>query len=150
MKARIIVVFVFFMLPFYAFKQKSHAELSSGNIHVVVEGIDRIEGQVGILLFKQEDGFPMDERKALQQVLLPLEGSALRYSFRELPYGKYAVAVMHDTNMNDKLDTNFLGIPKEGVGISNNAKGTFGVPKFRDASFELDKSDYTTTIELNY
>jgi uncharacterized protein (DUF2141 family) len=138
------------MVPFYAFMLKSNAALPSGNIHVVVEGIDNIGGQLGILLFEQEDGFPSDERKALQMVLLPLDGASLRYSFLELPYGKYAVSVMHDTNMNDKLDTNFLGIPKEGVGISNNVKGTFGAPKFKDASFDLNGSDVTTTIELSY
>jgi len=40
--------------------------------------------------------------------------------------GKYAVSVFHDENSNGKLDTNFLGIPREGVGASNNAKGHFG------------------------
>ena len=39
---------------------------------------------------------------------------------------------------NEKLDTNFFGIPKEQFGFSNNAKGRFGPPSFESASFELD------------
>ena len=150
MKAKIIIVLVFFVGPFYAFNSKSNDAISSGNIHVIVEGIEKNVGQLGILLFEQQDGFPTDERKALQQVLLPLNGTTLRYSFENLPYGTYAVSVMHDANMNDKLDTNFIGIPKEGIGISNNVTSTLSAPKFRDASFVLDKSDVTKSIELNY
>ena len=149
MKNRIIIVLAIFTIPFFALKLKSHAMLSSGSIHVVVRGIDKIEGQVGILLFEQKDGFPSDQRKAMHQVILPLEGKELNYSFSELPYGRYAVSVMHDSNMNNKLDTNILGIPKEGVGISNNAKGTFSSPKFSDASFVLDKSDIPQHLFLS-
>jgi uncharacterized protein (DUF2141 family) len=43
-----------------------------------------------------------------------------------------------DSNKNEKLDTNFFGIPKEQFGFSNNAKGRFGPPSFESASFELD------------
>jgi len=40
--------------------------------------------------------------------------------------GRYAVSVFHDENSNGKMDTNFIGIPREGVGASNNAKGHLG------------------------
>ena len=39
-----------------------------------------------------------------------------------------------------KLDTNFLGIPKEPYGFSNEKKGRFGPPKFKEVSFTLNKS----------
>jgi uncharacterized protein (DUF2141 family) len=149
-KTVIIILLGLLIVPLYAFKVQNQTAPSSGNIHVIIEGIDEDVGQIGILLFEQEDGFPSDQRKALQQVLLPFEGTTLRYSFNNLPYGTYAVSVMHDANMNDKLDTNFIGIPKEGIGISNNAKGVLSAPKFRDASFVLDKSEVTKSIELNY
>ena len=150
MKARFIFALALVSISFFAFKLKNHAILSSGNIHVEVHGIDKIEGQVGILLFEHKEGFPSDQDAALQHVLLPLKGSTLSYSFRELPYGTYAVSVMHDANMNNQLDTNIFGIPKEGTGTSNNAKGNLSAPKFSDACFMLDKADFTTSIELNY
>ena len=56
----------------------------------------------------------------------------------ELPDGIYAIGLYVDSNKNEKLDTNFFGIPKEQFGFSNNAKGRFGPPLFESASFELD------------
>jgi len=47
----------------------------------------------------------------------------------------YAVSVFHDENYNGKLDTNLLGIPREGVGASNDARGNFRPPKFGAAAF---------------
>jgi uncharacterized protein (DUF2141 family) len=58
-------------------------------------------------------------------------------TFDRLPAGEYAVAAYQDINGNGKLDRNFIGIPKEPVGVSNRAKGRFGPPKWRDAKFQL-------------
>jgi uncharacterized protein (DUF2141 family) len=54
--------------------------------------------------------------------------------------GKYAFKFIHDENMNDKLDTSWLGIPKEGFGFSNNPSMTFGPPSFDKTVFELNES----------
>jgi len=54
--------------------------------------------------------------------------------------GKYAFKFIHDENMNDKLDTNWMGIPKEGFGFSNNPSMTFGPPSFDKTVFELKES----------
>ena len=51
--------------------------------------------------------------------------------------GPLAVATFHDENDNGKLDFNFIGIPKEGTGASNNAASPFGAPKFIDAKVSL-------------
>ncbi len=62
-------------------------------------------------------------------------GSAT-YQF-EIPDGTYAIGIFVDANYNNKMDKNFLGIPKEQYGFSNNARGTFGPPSFANASFSL-------------
>ncbi|NHB67762.1 DUF2141 domain-containing protein [Perlabentimonas gracilis] len=54
--------------------------------------------------------------------------------------GKYAFKFIHDENNNNKLDTNWLGIPKEGFGFSNNPSMTFGPPSFEKTIFELNES----------
>ena len=56
----------------------------------------------------------------------------------ELPAGQYAVGIFHDVNLNNKMDNNFLGLPKEQYGFSNNARALFGPPSFEDAAFELN------------
>jgi len=150
MKVRIILAIALFTLPFYSFKVLNERSGSTGNIHVVVEGVGDIKGQIGILLFNVKEGFPTDNDKALKQVLIPLNDKKLSYTFRDISYGRYAVSIMHDENMNDKLDSNLFGIPKEGIGVSNNAKGMLSAPKFVDASFMLEAPDFTTTIELSY
>jgi len=60
---------------------------------------------------------------------------------KELKPGKYAFKYFHDENNDEKINTNFMGIPKEGYGFSNNAKGTFGPPSFDKMLFEITKSD---------
>ena len=55
----------------------------------------------------------------------------------DLPDGEYAIALYHDANGNDELDTNWLGIPKEDVGFSNAKMKTFGPPKFKECAFRM-------------
>jgi uncharacterized protein (DUF2141 family) len=64
--------------------------------------------------------------------------------------GTYAVSVFHDENSNGKLDTNFMGIPREGVGASNDAKGHLGPPKFDAASFHFLGGRLELKISVNY
>jgi uncharacterized protein (DUF2141 family) len=59
--------------------------------------------------------------------------------------GKYSFRYFHDENMNEKLDTNWLGIPKEGFGFSNDPKITFGPPSFEKTLFELEGSEVMTS-----
>lgn len=73
----------------------------------------------------------------------------LSFTFKNLESGSYAVALFHDKNSNEKLDTNFIGIPKEGFGFSNNPRVLTGPPSFNKASFELKtNSKLTKTIKL--
>ena len=62
-------------------------------------------------------------------------------AIKDLKPGKYAFKFFHDENNDEKLNTNFMGIPKEGYGFSNNAKGKFGPPSFDKMIFDLAKSD---------
>ncbi len=62
------------------------------------------------------------------------------FVIENLQPGKYAFKFIHDENINDKLDTNWLGIPKEGFGFSNNPSMTFGPPSFEKTVFEITES----------
>ena len=68
-------------------------------------------------------------------------------TLKDTPVGVYAVSAFHDINDNKKMDTNFLGIPKEPTGMSNNAKGFMGPPKYKDAKFKVLK-DIKLTINI--
>jgi len=73
-----------------------------------------------------------------------------RCDFLDIPPGTYALAVIHDENMNGELDTKRRGIPKEGYGFSNDATALFGAPKFSAASFQYDGRNLELTIDLQY
>lgn len=55
----------------------------------------------------------------------------------ELPDGEYAIAAFLDLNKNEKMDKNFIGIPKEQYGFSNNAMGRMSAPSFEQAKFKV-------------
>lgn len=68
---------------------------------------------------------------------------------KDLPAGPKGIRLFHDANDNGKMDTNFLGIPKEGYGFSNNVKGTFGPPSFERWLFDFEENT-RISIQLNY
>lgn len=123
---------------------------AKGDIQVNISGLKNTTGQLGILLFEQSEGWPSTHEKAMRRILLPISGSKMQYTFKDVPYGKYAVSVMHDENKNGKLDLNFLGIPKEGNGVSNNATNALGPPRFADAMFSLGQQTHSLSIKVNY
>lgn len=127
-----------------------HADGSgnSGVVLVQVSGIDRVSGQLVALLFAQDDGFPAKEAKAARRTFSQVTNSSPTLRFEGLPYGSYAVVVYHDENGNGKLDTKIFGIPKEPVGVSNNAKARLGPPKFKEARFDLREPNHTLDIKL--
>jgi len=107
-------------------------------------------GQVGFFLFNSIGAFPDKTEKARLSGFVKIAGNTAEYTFTNLAIGTYAVYVFHDEDNNKKLNSNFIGMPKEGVGVSNNAKGHFGPPKYNDAKFNFNKSELTITISLTY
>lgn len=119
-------------------------------IHVDIDGLRSDRGQVICALFSSPADFPKKPGKATALAKSEISQGQAVCEFRGIPSGTYAVSVFHDENSNDKLDTNFVGIPREGVGASNNAKGHFGPPKFSAAAFQYAGGRSDLTITINY
>ena len=119
-------------------------------IHVDIAGLRNDRGQVFCALYSSADGFPKDSKKAIARVSSAISHEHAVCEFSGIAPGTYAVSVFHDENSHGKLDTNFMGIPREGVGASNNAKGHRGFPKFHDASFHFSGSRLDLQITINY
>lgn len=77
-----------------------------------------------------------------------VEDGQAKVVFSDIPKGTYAISSFYDLNGNDKLDTNFFGIPKEPYAFSNQAKPFFGSPKWRDVTFKVEESN--TEIYIRY
>ena len=125
------------------------AEAAVGRLVVEVSGLRSDRGQVMLRLYDREAGFPTDGSKALRQMRQRIEGGHATIVLEGLPFGTYAIGCIHDENGNGKLDTNFLGIPREGVCASNDARGRRGPPSWKDARFDFH-SDATIQIHAAY
>jgi uncharacterized protein (DUF2141 family) len=110
--------------------------LLSADLTVNVTNLQSGRGQLRCALFSSESGFPMDAAQA-RRTALPAQAGALQCKFDNLSAGDYAVAVNHDLNDNGKTGTNFLGIPSEPWGVSNNARPRMRAPKFAEAKFTI-------------
>jgi uncharacterized protein (DUF2141 family) len=73
-----------------------------------------------------------------------------RVTIRNLPAGRYAAQAFLDENANKKVDRALFGIPKEGVGFSNDAKIRLGPPKFAEAAFATDGRVQSIRFDLRY
>lgn len=126
-------------------------QASCPGIHVTISNIRNTIGTVDCALFDSPNGFPRDVlHSAMRLVVMKVPNSEARCDFQGIPSGTYALVVLHDENMNGKIDTNWLGVPKEGYGFSNDAKAAFRAPSFTDASFVYDGTTLDLTITLRY
>jgi uncharacterized protein (DUF2141 family) len=108
-------------------------------------------GTVACALFESPVGFPIEVLSSATNVMvMKIRKTQARCDFEDIPRGTYAIAVIHDENMNGKLEINWLGIPTEGYGFSNDAKGMIGVPSFSAASFPYDGQNLDLTMSLHY
>lgn len=119
-------------------------------IHVDIDGLRSDRGQVLCALFSSAADFPKRADRAVVHAKSEISGRHAICEFQGVSRGTYAVSVFHDENSNGKLDTNFLGIPREGVGASNDAKGHFGPPKFSAAAFQHSGGRINLKISVNY
>lgn len=120
-------------------------------IHVKILNIRNSTGTVACALFESPVGFPIEVLSSATNVMvMKIRKTQAGCDFEDIPPGTYAIAVIHDENMNGKLETNWLGIPTEGYGFSNDAKGMIGVPSFSAASFPYDGQNLDLTMSLHY
>jgi uncharacterized protein (DUF2141 family) len=76
-------------------------------------------------------------KNSIKAVFQEIENQRCIITIKNLNPGKYIIRYFHDENGNKELDTNWIGMPKEGIGFSNNAKGKFGPPKHEKTIFKF-------------
>lgn len=129
---------ILFLVISFAFGQEV-------SLNVEIEGIKSEKGKILFSLFSDKNGFPGDMTKAFKKGVVQIEDGKAIIDL-DLPPGTYAIMVFHDEDDNNELNTNWFGMPKEGVGNSNNHKG---IPNYKKSVFKLYKNK-TITINLWY
>lgn len=120
-------------------------------VHAEIDGIQGDNGRIACAFFRSEEGFPVAPPSSdAVLVTAPIRDGGARCVFHDVPPGTYAIAAIHDENRNGDLDRNWLGIPTEGYGFSENASAGPGAPSFQVASFPFDGGELVLTIRLQY
>jgi len=105
------------------------------DIQIEIAGLRDAQGIVRLCLTHDHSSFPDCKGPDDVHGVVKASRAALRYTFRAVPAGTYAVAAFHDANGNGKLDT-MIGFPKEGFAFSRNPKFQTRAPHFIEASFD--------------
>jgi uncharacterized protein (DUF2141 family) len=118
-------------------------------IHADIAGLRNDKGQVLCDLYSSAGAFPGKPEDANARVIAAISQGRAFCEFRNLLPGRYAISVVHDENKNGRLDR-LLGMPREGVGASRDARGHLGPPKFDDAAFDYRGSTLNLSITMVY
>ncbi len=125
--------------------------LETGCIKIQVTGLKNTTGLIGVALYSSKQGFPDTPAKAFATRVRKISETTEEFAFDSIPFGSYALSVLHDENSNGRMDKlPILGIPKEGFGVSNNPKIRRGPPTFSESIFILGASEIDLSIKMNY
>lgn len=115
----------------------TNAQEETFTLTVNITGLNSNKGSLMVGVYNTEDSFLKTRFKG---AIIKIKDKKSLVIFKDIPKGEYAVSFVHDENDNEKMDTNFIGIPKEDFGCSNNATGFMGPPKYEDAKFMLEEN----------
>jgi uncharacterized protein (DUF2141 family) len=122
----------------------------AADLTITVKGVRSADGAVFLAVYDSDKSFMKAPQAKTTRRMNASKGD-LKVVVHDLPAGKYAIASYHDENGNGKLDTNALGMPEEGYGFSNDARGMLGPPKFSEAVFEFDgNADKAIAFSIQY
>ncbi len=109
------------------------------------------KGSLGCRLYRSADGFPETPRGVVEQRRSLSVPSVNGCVFENVAPGTYAIAIMHDENDNKKLDKNFLGVPTEGYGVSNDHTHAMSAPTWDESKFVVERGkNLTMSVPLHY
>ena len=141
-RCRITLLVLFGLIPI---------TVSASDLHIRVSGIDTdLGGMILAGVYASEEGY-LEPGYQVASISLAVTGETLNGVFKDLPTGRYVVAILHDIDEDTEMNTGFLGIPKEGYGFSGAKKGRMRPPKFDDAAILLGENDEKSAdIFMNY
>ena len=88
-----------------------------------ITNIESIEGKLFLSIYQDAQSFK--KKEPLKTISVQVDGKDMTIT-EKLSQGEYVFFVYQDLNENDKLDRNFLGMPKEPVGYGNHKGGRPG------------------------
>ena len=118
--------------------------MNTTTLKVTVKDVKSKEGTMFFVLWTGNDGFPSELNKAYKIEKVKGFGTSATHTFKNLPYGDYAVAVFQDKDNNGELKKNFIGIPREPIAMTNMTG--MGKPSFKKCTIKLDSPKKDVTL----
>ncbi|MDR3725533.1 MAG: DUF2141 domain-containing protein [Terracidiphilus sp.] len=128
------------------------AATATTTLTIHVTGLRNATGKICAILFQDGKGFPLEFTSAVatKQVDIDAQTMSAKVVFEKIPQGAYAIAVLHDENLNSQMDFDSQGIPLEGYGISNNPPRRDAPPSTDEAMFTAKQAEVEMEIKLIY
>ena len=139
--------FVTILLAIFAYFNSS----AQSRVAATIKNFKNDNGVCRACLFDNAGAFTGEGGKPYECLVIPVKNKLAQVVFDNVKPGKYAMFVFHDANNNNKIDKNFIGIPKEGYGASRNKLPFAAAPKFDENKFEVQGSkQIAIAIELRH
>jgi uncharacterized protein (DUF2141 family) len=128
-------------------KARAQEHQGTGVITIHVTGLINNEGDVVCTLCSSPEGYPNDcqHRETVKAAIANQKASCV---FPHEAPGTYAATIFHDEDRTGKFKRNFLGIPKEGFGFSNNFRPTVRAPTWDEGKFQFAGGQGAITINI--
>jgi uncharacterized protein (DUF2141 family) len=147
MKNYFSIILLFIVTSHISAQDTLSTNNETGDLNVIIFGFENSEGTARIGLSNSEECWEKEDT-AYAGMISEIKNDSVRVKFENIPFGEYGIKVHHDEDGDNEMDTNFLGIPSENYGFSNNASGTFGPPDWEDAKFLFESNNQIHTINL--
>ena len=131
MKA-IVIICTFFFATLFSMSKDTNTSTLTVEFNITKYN----KGSIFFALYDTEENYM---KSAVYSTKVKVTDKKAVVVIENLAHGTYGFSFFHDVNDNGKLNKNFLGIPKEPYGFSNNEKGSFGPPDFDKISFEVNQ-----------
>jgi uncharacterized protein (DUF2141 family) len=115
-------------------------------LKVEISNIRQAKGKIWIAMFRPNEKFGNEKPNIYK--IIDIQSLATQRADFEIEPGRYALAVYHDLNDNSILDKNFIGIPKEPYGFSNDFRPKFSPPTFEDCAFDVPQQGRVLSVKL--
>lgn len=139
-------VFIF-VISFMHFGFKGVDSQKAGDLILEFENLKNKKGKILILLFPTKEGFPGETAHSSYSASLE---PAQNHVIKNIPFGNYALSLVHDEDNDGKMNVNFLGIPKEGYSFSNSKGKMLERPNFEKSVFQHNKPETRLRLRFIY
>ncbi|MCC6411260.1 MAG: DUF2141 domain-containing protein [Saprospiraceae bacterium] len=137
-----VQVFLFYLVSMFSIKE------TPCDLLVTIPNIKGKQGNIVIGVYNDREKFPKVGMQ-YREVRFPASTAGSTFRIEDLNPGTYALGIYHDTNTDGICNTNFLGVPREGYGFSNNIKPVLKAPSFEECKIKLT-GDMKLTVQLIY